>query len=84
MYSRVVHDAHDVVVVVSTSSASSLLGFFGGCRSKYSLLSTLFLLLQPLLMISLSSWSVENFFSSLMTYHPLLPIVLHSFVPILS
>ena len=45
MYSRLVTDACDMVVVVSTSSASFSTGFFGGRRSTVRLGSTIFFML---------------------------------------
>ena len=60
VFSKVIADARDIVVVVSPSSASFPPGFFGGRLGTYSPLSTLSLLLQMFLMISLSSRPVTK------------------------
>ena len=61
LFSRVVTDACDIVVVVSTSSASFPHDFFGGLRSTYSPVSTLSLLLQLFLRFPLPSSLLRPF-----------------------
>ena len=58
VFSKVMVDACNIFVVVSTSSASFPPGFFGRRLGIYTPLSTLSLLLKLLLLLSLSSRSI--------------------------